>query len=201
MGYHTEFIGHVTVTPPLNEHEVTYLKRFAQSRRYQRVSGPYRTDTDEYRGPDTIDYNRETEGQPSLWCDWEPSDDGATISWNGMEKFHDADRWMSYLIDTFLKPSARVLYELDAPVEGRYYVPEFDHFAFDHVVNGTIDAQGDDPDDRWQLVVVDNEVWVHRLPTFAERAAADPELAAAVEKLRAEGVTPMQFADLTGQDY
>jgi hypothetical protein len=75
------------------------------------------------------------------------------------------------------------------------------HFTFDHVVNGTIDAQGDDPDDRWQLVVVDNEVRVHRLPTFAERVEADPELAAAVEKLRADGVTPMQFADITGQDY
>ncbi len=88
MGYNTEFTGHVTVTPPLNPHEVTYLKTFADSRRYQRVSGPYQTETDQYRGGDTIDYNIEPAGQPGLWCNWEPGGDGATISWNQTEKFY-----------------------------------------------------------------------------------------------------------------
>lgn len=164
MGYHTEFTGHVLVTPPLNEHETAYLSRFADSRRFQRASGPYST-TDDYRGPDTIDYNSEPEGQPGLWCDWAPIDDGAGIAWNGMEKFYYADRWMSYVIDVFLKPGADLQAELAAPVAGRHYAPEFGHFTFDHVVNGVISAQGEEDDDRWELVVVDNAVSVRNLST------------------------------------
>jgi hypothetical protein len=52
---------------------------------------------------------------------------------------------MQYLIDHFLKPGGHALGE-----------PGFADFTFDHVVNGTIDAQGEDPDDTWQLAVIDN---------------------------------------------
>ena len=40
--------------------------------------------------------------------------------------------------------------------EGR--APELRLFTCDHVLNGTVDAQGQDPADRWQLIVRDNEV-------------------------------------------
>ena len=71
MGYTTDFEGAVTVVPPLNEHEIAYLRRFADTRRMD---------------------------------------------------------------------------------------PEFARFTFDHTVNGTIEAQGEDPDDAWTLTVTENVV-------------------------------------------
>src|SRR5262245_48577210 len=163
MGYTTEFTGSVTVVPPLNEHEVAYLRRFAESRRMLRGNGPYYTGTG-YAGqdqePDIIEYGEPAEGQPGLWCQWTPTDDGAGIEWDGEEKFYSAEHWMPYLIDTFLRQGAQLQHELADRVAGRYYAPEFEHFTFDHVVNGTIDAEGEEEDDVWRLVVTDNEVEV-----------------------------------------
>lgn len=191
MGYTTDFTGHVTVEPPLNEHEAAYLTAFADSRRFRRVSGPYRTDSDEYRGPDTVDYNEAPEGQPGLWCDWAPTDDRAGIEWDGTEKFYNADQWMAYLIDTFLTPGATLQRELVNRVEGRYYAPEFEHFTFDHVVNGTILAEGEDADDRWRLVVTNNVV--ERVEV--DIADGDP----AVQALIDDGWLGYQDEELTGE--
>jgi hypothetical protein len=158
MGYTTEFDGSVAVTPPLNPSEIDYLARFADSRRFSRVAGPYALDETGFRGPDVIDYNQPPEGQPSLWCNWAPTADGTAIGWNEAEKFYDSAEWMQYLIDTFLRPGATLQAELAQPVPGRVYDDAFAGFTFDHTVNGTIDAQGEDPDDTWRLVVQDNLV-------------------------------------------
>lgn len=172
MGYTTTFTGSITVTPPLNRHEIAYLRRFGDSRRMDRERGPYycgpaggsgrRGDDkdgrdDEY---DVRDHNHPDSDQPGLWCKWEPADDGTAIAWNGAEKFYDAEKWMAYLILAFLKPDAWLASELKAPREDRYYAPEFEHFTFDHVLNGVIDAQGEEEDDIWQLAVTDNIVTV-----------------------------------------
>ena len=158
MGYTTEFDGSVAVTPPLNPSEIDYLTRFADSRRFTRVAGPYALEELSSRGPDVVDYNRPPGGQPSLWCNWAPTADGAAIKWNETEKFRDAEIWMQFLIDVFLRPGASLQAELADPVPGRVYDDAFAAFTFDHVVNGTIDAQGDDPEDTWRLVVADNTV-------------------------------------------
>jgi hypothetical protein len=158
MGYHTEFTGHVTVTPPLNADEIAYLQAFADSRRFHRRSGPYRLDGDNFSGGDTIDYNEAGAPQPGLWCDWTPSGDGTTIAWNGVEKPRYSVEWMIYLINVFLKPGAVVQREMGAKVAGRFYSASFDNFTFDHVLNGCIEAQGENPDDTWTLIVEDNAV-------------------------------------------
>lgn len=173
MGYTTDFTGHVTVTPPLNQHEITYLTRFSDSRRMRRSKGPYHADPSNQFGPqhhDVYDIYDDTPppGQPGLWCWWVPTQDGTAITWNGAEKFYAPADWMAYLIDTFLKPAATVAVELRAlqgtasvgraPAPGWIYPPEFDHFTFDHVVNGMIHASGQAPGDRWRLVVRDNVV-------------------------------------------
>lgn len=67
---------------------------------------------------------------------------------------------MTYLIDTFLKPGATVQKELATPVFGRVYADDLRHFTFDHQVNGVIEAQGENDDDRWDLVVQNNTVSV-----------------------------------------
>jgi hypothetical protein len=88
---------------------------------------------------------------PGYWCKWVPSADGSTIRWNEAEKFYDADKWMAYLIDAFLRP--------------------------DHVVNGSIEAEGEEPGDRWRLEVRDNAVYVIRQtvePGYDEIDPRDP---------------------------
>jgi hypothetical protein len=143
MGYTTSFEGQVTVDPQLNPAEIAYLAEFADSRRHQRPDGPYSTADCAYDYPG---YNTPPEGQPSLWCNWESTDDGTGIRWNGAEKFYSATAWMQYLIDHFLKPGAAA--------QGQ---PGFEKFTFDHTVTGLIKAQGDETGDTWELVVVDNE--------------------------------------------
>lgn len=144
MGYTTSFEGQVAVEPPLNPTEIAYLRDFAESRRHRRPEGPYSTRDCAW---DADGYNRPPEGQPSLWCNWEPTSDGAGIQWNGAEKFYNAAEWMTYLVDHFLKPGAHA--------QGQ---PGFEAFTFDHTVTGLIKAQGEEPADSWELIVVDNEV-------------------------------------------
>lgn len=154
MGYTTEFSGQINIDPPLNHEEIVYLTKFAGARRMKCDQGPYYVDRGDFmgqaNGPDVIDYNSPPEGQPGLWCQWEPTEDGRAIEWNGTEKFYDSVEWMQYLIDHFLRPEALakgVLPFLQA----------------NHILNGTIKAQGEDIDDRWELVVRDNLVSEVRL--------------------------------------
>lgn len=161
MGYTTDFTGQITVTPPLNTAEITYLKRFADTRRMHRGNGPYFTGSGlagQGQDPDIINFNAPGPEQPGLWCNWVPTDDGTAIEWNNAEKFYNSVEWMRYLIQAFLEKGAAVQVELAAPVEGRVYPVEFEGFTFDHVLNGVIEAQGEDSDDRWVLVVENNEV-------------------------------------------
>ncbi|MFF3151845.1 hypothetical protein [Streptomyces sp. NPDC057910] len=153
MGYTTEFDGKVTITPPLNPSEIAYLRQFAETRRMRRANGPYYIDGTGPYGQgfdaDVTDGNRPPEGQPGLWCQWTPTSDGSALVWDGMEKFYEPVAWMSYVIEHFLKPGA---------VAAASNLPYFADFTFDHVVDGVIDAQGEDPDDVWQLTVVRNSV-------------------------------------------
>lgn len=149
MGYTTEFDGAVTIDPPLNEQEIQFLRKFSGTRRMNRHAGPYFVDAEDDfgqgRSSDIIDYNRPSPGQPGLWCQWVPTDDGSKIEWDGNEKFYDSVEWMKYLIDHFLSPTAiakDVLPFLQA----------------NHTVNGEIFAQGEETSDRWKLVVEDNKV-------------------------------------------
>lgn len=154
MGYTTDFDGEVEISPPLNAAEIEYINRFGSTRRMKRTKGPY------YANPgsdgfgqdqeaDILDYNSPPTCQPGLWCQWEASADGRFIYWNGAEKFYNATAWMAYLIEHFLKPGARAKSSGD---------PQFAAFTFDHIVNGTIEAQGEDAEDMWRLVVTDNKV-------------------------------------------
>lgn len=157
MGYTTEFEGDVTVDPPLNPFEVAYLRKFNETRRMDRTRGPYFVegtgDLGQNRDADITDYNTPPAGQPSLWCGWTVTEDGTRIIWDGVEKFTEAEMWMGYLIDHFVKPGAhaQVYSGPDRPAE-------FAHFTFDHTLNGTIRAQGEIPSDLWFLRVCDNGV-------------------------------------------
>ena len=73
--------------------------------------------------------------QPSLWCQWIPTEDNMGIEWDGGEKFYCYDEWLTYIIDNFLKPWGITL-------------------------SGEVEYQGEDNDDRGKIIVVDNVVTV-----------------------------------------
>lgn len=163
MGYTTTFEDHVTVTPPLNAEEISYLKDFATTRRMDRAEGPYFVLGPGYYGQDATpgvrDHNRPPAGQPGLWCQWVPTEDGAGIEWDGREKFYDAAEWMGFLIDHFLKPGAVASRDLRGSIKQD---ERLEFFTFDHLVEGTIYAEGEESGDLWAIKVVANDVSVHQ---------------------------------------
>jgi hypothetical protein len=146
MGYTTEFEGSIAISPPLSPEEIAFLTKFSGTRRMRRTEGPYFTDGAGFMGQgrqeNILDYNSPPEGQPSLWCKWEPTKDGAALEWNGGEKFYDSVKWMSYLVEHFLGSAPIAAGELP--------------FLTGHALAGVIEAQGEDPDDHY-LILVDND--------------------------------------------
>lgn len=163
MGYNTEYYGRVEIEPPLNEVERQYLKAFSESRRMQRVGGPYAVEPKDSHiwnnpnrayPPEVIEYNYPPEGQPGLWCNWEPTEDGTALEWNGQEKFYDGPEWMEYLIEHFLKPDAL------SKFDEQFQAVSANKFEYNHKLNGILEAQGEEPGDHWFLVVHNNFVEV-----------------------------------------
>lgn len=153
MGYSTSFRGAIAIEPPLNAAEHEYLSRFSQTRHVLRRSGPYvakpASSADTWvADADSIDANEPGRGQPGLWCCWQPNEDGDAIEWNGRNHFYDAAEWMQYLLDHGI--GSQPLAKQRDPGQ----------FAFlqGHECHGVLEAQGDDDDDRWLLVVAGNTV-------------------------------------------
>ncbi len=80
-----------------------------------------------------LDYNSPPAGQPGLWCQWAPTEDGTAIVWDGGEKFYDYVAWLTYLIAHFLAP-------------------------WGYVLNGQMTWQGEEKTDRGVISVSQNEV-------------------------------------------
>lgn len=164
MGYTTSFSGQITIVPALDADEIAFLQKFSETRRMCRKCGPYFVggsgDFGQGRDPDVIDYNRPDPSQPGLWCQWRPTEDGSAIEWNEAEKFYDSAEWMKYLIVHFLKPGAEAVGKVEVLKGG-------------HVLNGVIEAQGEDSSDRWDLLVKDNKVTVRR---FTQVVGAEEEV-------------------------
>lgn len=86
---------------------------------------------------DLLDYNLEPGGQPSLWCQWVPTEDGTAIEWNGTEKFYSYIEWLEYLIEHFLGP-------------------------WGYSLNGEVKWKGEDRGDRGTITVRNNAVLIVR---------------------------------------
>lgn len=153
MGYDTEYSGRIKISPPLNQAEIDYLQKFAQTRHCIRQQGEFYVDGS--YGQDEVgilSMNTPYPNQPSLWCNFEASADGTALVWNGTEKTYEGPKWIAYLIKNFLSA--------DSPIKSL----TGDHFfTFDHVCNGKLLAQGEDINDRFKIVVTDNVVTVIEL--------------------------------------
>ena len=152
MGYSTEFIGEIAITPPLSEQEIDYLKKFNQTRHTQLKPNPYAVGDFEPKDLINADHDIKTKnsfppvGQPELWCNWIPTDDGTALKWSGVEKSYEMAEWLKYLIEHFigLKPLAAT---------------EFP-FLVGHSLNGEVEAFGERPKDLWKIVVENSDVTI-----------------------------------------
>jgi hypothetical protein len=156
MGYTTDFDGIVSIQPPLNSDEVSFLKDLAETRRMERQKGPLFVkgtgDFGQGQDSDIRNYNAPDASQPGLWLQWVPSFDGTHLTWDGNEKFYHAEDWMAYLI-MLLSPKGKSYVKKSVAQDER-----LKKFTCDHTLNGVIHAQGEYSDDSWSLVVVDNNV-------------------------------------------
>lgn len=155
MGYSTDFTGQINIDPPLNQSEVDYLTKFSYTRHMKRTQGPYFVTEEAYSEDKTgvINPNEPHTPQPSIWCNFTPTKDGSELIWNECEKTYEGDKWIKYLIDYFLKPKAKT-HNVESP--------HFEDFTYNHICNGELIAKGEDPDDRWKIVVKNNIVKVKR---------------------------------------
>jgi len=158
MGYHTDFIGHLEVHPPLNEAEYSYLTAFAESRRHRGRGGPYvvpdnplASGVDDHQGIDTDDYNMPPDGQPQLWCPWVPSCYGQCLMVrdDGENKHYRPNEWLQYLVDHFLRPGA---------LASRDKSGLFADFTFDHELVGVVAACLQETGRMWLIRPVGDEI-------------------------------------------
>jgi hypothetical protein len=84
-----------------------------------------------------VNYNTPPSGQPSLWCQWVPNENGTAIEWDGGEKFYEYVDWIEYLISNFLAP-------------------------WGYVLNGEVEWSGEDRDDRGMIIIDNNIVTTKR---------------------------------------
>jgi hypothetical protein len=160
MGYTTKFSGEFSFNCEVDDETLQLLEGLANTRRMKR--NPYKLaarlnltyeevvqkyglecqlwygDTENFgqvHTPDVVDYNEPPEGQPGLWLQWVVTEDREGICWDGGEKFYNASGWIIYLIKNVLAPRG-------------------------YVLNGIVDARGEDIYDLWHISIVDNKVSV-----------------------------------------
>lgn len=164
MGYNTEYMGSVKITPRLKKEDKEFLDKFFQIRHMKRdmskLEGVKTEDIEKF-GKDgcfylkDYDWSNDNEmmedktivnindsgDMPSLWCDLEiVEENGETfIQWNGNEKSYSINEdngWFTWLIDNFFKPNG-------------------------YILNGEMTWQGEDDTDTGTITITDNVVNIH----------------------------------------
>lgn len=88
---------------------------------------------------DVLDFNEPPQGQPGLWCGWQPNLAGSAIVWDQREKFYHYVEWLRYLIQHFLAP-------------------------WGYRLNGKVKWDSEDPyTPRGEIIVADNMIKVNDL--------------------------------------
>ncbi len=124
MGYSTNFTGRFNFNRPLTVPEFRQLESMADY--HKQGEGYLKNFTDT---PDRL---------PDSYLQWQPTEDGQGLEWNGGEKFYEYVHWLRWLIK-------------------HYFMPR------DIVLNGDIQWQGEETGDIGILRVIDNKVTSHKL--------------------------------------
>lgn len=148
MEYDSEFRGVIKLDKPLDDTLYAFLCKFNETRRMARKVSPEYGEQGEFyvagsndwdvKDSNILDYNSPPHTQPGLWCHWRPTKNRMGIEWDGCEKFYEAAEWMRYLVQKILIPAG-------------------------YTANGKVEVHGEDPDDRWDLIVSKNNVWANQL--------------------------------------
>lgn len=146
MGYTTEFRGEFTFEKPLSPKATAFINKLCETRRMGRniegygIQGEFFVDGEGFRGQGSesniINHNEAPSTQPGLWCQWEVTNNGTTLEWNGGEKFYHYVEWLFYLIEKIIRPNG-------------------------YVLNGEIKWRGEDFDDTGKIEVMGNELFVN----------------------------------------
>jgi len=200
MGYTTDFYGQFDLNKKLDLLLHVYLKRFSEVRHMKRdpnkiaqlislkrfkeyltLFGGVGTEAEffidgkeNYMGddadPSVLDHNQPPSTQPSLWCQWLPSEDGLHIEWDGGEKFYEYVEWLQYICDNFLAPKG-------------------------YILNGSVRYQGEDSDDAGWIVCENNQCRLSpgMLVPVEQSVTAEPEPAPA-KKPRKPRLKKMTFS-------
>ncbi|QRG65954.1 hypothetical protein [Brevibacillus choshinensis] len=153
LGYSTAFEGYLEVDKELDDDSFELLKGLARTRRIKRdpqileqlgygtaeslgIDGELYVEpagkTNDYC-PSIINQNEPPGRQPGIFLQWIPTEDRKRIIWDRGIKFYNADEWIMYLIDNILSPRG-------------------------YIVNGIVNAQGEDEEDKWRIEVKENTV-------------------------------------------
>lgn len=159
MGYTLSFEGRIAIEPPLDAADVLALRSFARTGRLdveqpaasavvasESFVMPARTSNhgdDEPLGP-----SEPIPGAPSGSCCWRPAPDGATLEWDGCERFGHYEAWARFLLEWFFAPRGRVL-------DGRVRWEGEDGATGTLVIDGSSGSVVDEPD---LVASVDDEV-------------------------------------------
>lgn len=179
MGYTTDFSGRFELNKQLSPKMKQYLILFNETRRMQRT-------TDEVFGvqgeffvfgggsfgqnhePNIVDFNEPPATQPSLWCQWTPSNDGMAIEWDCGEKFYNYTEWLVYLINKILAPNG-------------------------YVLNGVVEYSGEEVGDVGEIVVVDNRVFVREKYQDGDNGEITPQNATKFGRVNGNYVNQKDF--------
>lgn len=162
MGLHTSYLGHARIAPALNSDEIGFLRSFNLTRHCGDDDAPLEVaqhPVDNETGRDGGAYNRAAPGMPGLWCPWTCCDTGCCLHWDGVEKPYAPQEWLTYLIDTFLRPGAALDGDPAAARRG---------LTFDHVLDGMLVGQRRETGELFALDVVGNVVTRRLLVPGAE---------------------------------
>lgn len=147
MGYTTDFEGTFKLNKRLDTETHMFLNKLNETRRMKRnvtgygIDGEFFVDGKGFAGQDQdstiVDYNRPPKTQPSLWCQWRPTEDGMGIEWDGGEKFYNYVEWIEYIIQNVLAPKG-------------------------YKLSGVVTWQGEDASDLGAIHVKNNKVETRR---------------------------------------
>lgn len=188
--YSTEFKGKFEFAEPVNRDVITVVNGLSNTRRFMRdreelinLTGIDYGEDGEYFIPDdfndetaVVDYNIPPSDQPSLWLNWEITEDGKYLQWDGGESFRCYLEWLDYLANNFFVPNGISL-------------------------NGSVEYQGWDERDKGTIFIENNQVKVKTdfeytygvgpQPTFEEFVGEENDTKL-IEKL---GVSNQEFLD------
>lgn len=165
MGYPTDFIGYLHVTPPLNDSEIKLINSISRSIYLdQRASGPRAL------GEDVEAINAVKAAAPWGWSNWTACAKGCCLSYDGRDKANQMVQWLKYLMESFLVPGATAQSLAGASA-----------LTCDHVVNGMVVGSRRDNRELYSITVRNNTVEVEVLWPGVKEWSDYPPLAYQVE--------------------